>query len=92
MELLEKKQAMEELFKERRKTKVERWRDTVAAEGGVTQKAPAGSRSSEAEGDLFVSEVGVHQRDTEGSKILWPCQGAAAEKKSSRTCRVGGDT
>ena len=39
--------------------------DTVVAEGGVTQKAAAGSRSSEAEGDLLVSEVGIHQKDTE---------------------------
>ena len=35
------------------------------AEGGVTQKAAAGSRSSKAEGDLLVSEVGLHQNDTE---------------------------
>ena len=58
-------------MKERRNTEVEEWRDTVVAEGGVTQKTAAGPRSSEAEGDLFVSEVGVHQKDTEeGSRIF----------------------
>ena len=43
------------------------WRGggAVVAEGGVTQKAAAWSRSSEAEGGLFVSEVGVHLKDTE---------------------------
>ena len=43
-DLLEKKQAMEELLK---KGEVPKWRrgDTVVAEGGVTQKAAAGSRS-----------------------------------------------
>ena len=56
---------MKELLKERRSTEVEECRSTVVAEGGVTQKAAAGSRSSETEGDLFVSEVGVRQKDTE---------------------------
>ena len=32
---------------------------------GVTHKAATWSRSSEAECDLFVAEVGVHQKDTE---------------------------
>ena len=32
--------------------------------GGFTQKATGGSRCSEAEVDLFLSEVGVHQKDT----------------------------
>ena len=45
--LLEKKQAMKELLKERRRTEVEGWRDTATAEGGVAQKAAAGSQSSE---------------------------------------------
>ena len=44
LDLLEKKQAKEELLKERRSTEVEEWRDTVVTEGGVTQKAAAGSR------------------------------------------------
>ena len=39
----------------------------IFADGGATQKAAAGSRSSEAEGDLFVSEV-----QGGGSGILWP--------------------
>ena len=60
--MLERKQATKELLKKRRKTKAEGRRDTVAAECGVTQKAAAGSRSSEAEVDLFVSEVGVYQK------------------------------
>ena len=55
VELLKKKQAMKEVLKERRKTKVEVWRDTVVAGCGVTQKAPIGSRSSAAEGDLLLS-------------------------------------
>ena len=47
VDLLEKKQAKEEVLKERRNTEMEEWwRDTVVAEGGVTQKAAAGSRSS----------------------------------------------
>ena len=50
MELLEKRQAMEEPLKERRKTEVEEWRDTVVAEGGVIQKAAAGSRSFQSGG------------------------------------------
>ena len=75
---------MEELLKERRKTQVDECRDTVVAEGGVIQKAAAGSRSSEAEGDLFVTEVGVCQKKNGGgSGILWPSQAAAAERKSS---------
>ena len=44
---------------------MEECRGTVVAEGVFTQKATAGSRSSEAEGDLLVSEVGLHQKDTE---------------------------
>ena len=54
---------MKEMLKERRSTQVEEWRDTVVAGCGVTQKAADGSRSSEAECDLLVSEVGVHQKD-----------------------------
>ena len=65
LDLVEKKQAVEELLKERRRTKVLGWRDTVVAEGGVTQMAAVGSRSYKAEGDLLLSEVGVHQKDTE---------------------------
>ena len=62
---LEKKHAMKELLKERRSTEVKEWRVTVAPGGGVTLRAAAGSQSSKAEGDLFVSEVGVRQKDTE---------------------------
>ena len=63
LDLLEKKQAMEEISW--RRGEVPKLRDTDVAEGRVTWMAAAGSRSSEAEGHLFVSEVGVHQKDTE---------------------------
>ena len=56
MDLLEKKQAMEELLKERRNTEVEEWSVTVVAEGGVAHKAAAGSRSSEAGGQKDTEE------------------------------------
>ena len=60
------------------------WRDTFAAEGGVTEKAAAVSRRSEAEGDLFVSEEGVQQEDTdEGQKPLRHV--TAAQKKRAAT-------
>ena len=84
--MLERKQAVENLLKEWRNTEVEEWRVAVVAEGGVTQKAAAGSRSSEAEGDLFVSEAGSSW-ERYGGGIIWPSQGAAAEKKSSNTCK-----
>ena len=42
MDLLEKKQAMDELLKERRGTDVEVWRDTVVAGSEVAQMATAG--------------------------------------------------
>ena len=53
---------VKKLSKSSRKGEVPKCR---IGEGGVTQKAAAGSRSSEAEGDLFVSKVGVLQKDTE---------------------------
>ena len=65
VDVLEKKQAMKELLKERSRTEVEEWKGAVATESGVAQKVAAGFRSSEAEGDLFLSEVGVLQRDSE---------------------------
>ena len=85
---------MEELLKERRKTQVDECRDTVVAEGGVIHKAAAGSRSSEAEGDLFVSEVGVHQKDTEegpesfGQVKPLPQKRRAAVRKESERHRI----
>ena len=84
---MEKKQAMEEPLKERRFSDAEEWGDTVFADGGVTQRAAAGSRSSEAEGDLFVSEV-----QGRGSGILWPSQGAVAgaEQKSFKFFEIAG--
>ena len=63
VELLEKKQAMKELLKEKRRTKVEGWRDTLAVEDGTY------SKDSNAEGDLYVFEVGVHQKDMEWERV-----------------------
>ena len=41
---------------------MEEWRDTVGVGGEVAQMAAAWRRSSEEEGDLLVSEVGVLRR------------------------------
>ena len=57
---------MEEMLTERRCTKVEEWRDIFGS--GVTRVAVSGSRSSETQGDLFLSKVGVLQKDTEGDQ------------------------
>ena len=55
--------------------------------------AAAGSRSSEAEGDLFLSEVRIRRKDSEEDhRILCPSQGATAEKKSSDSCSVSAET
>ena len=75
-----------------RRTEVEEWRDTVVAEGRVTQKAASGPRSSVAEGDLFVSEVEVHQKDTEEGQESFGQVNAPPQKEKSNGCRVGGDT
>ena len=48
---------------------MEEWRDTVVAWREVAQKAAAGSRSSEAESDLLLSEVGVLRRGSEEDQI-----------------------
>ena len=69
IELLDQKQAMKEMLKERRCTEVEEWRDTFVAGGGVTRMAAAGSRGSETEGDLFLSEVGARQKDAEDAAV-----------------------
>ena len=52
---------MKELWNGRRKSKVEEW----SCRSEVAQMAAAGSGSSEAEGDLLVSEVGVLHKDTQ---------------------------
>ena len=65
IDLLEEKQVIEEMLTERRNTEVEEWRDTVIVGSGVTLMAVAGSRSSQTEGDLFLSEVGVLHEGTE---------------------------
>ena len=90
--MLEKKQATKELLKERRNTEVEEWRDTVDAGGEAAQMAAAGSRSSERRRVIsFCPKWEFFKKDIGGrSEILWSSQGAAAEKKSSDTCRVGG--
>ena len=72
---------------------MDEWRDTVVAGSEVAHMAAAGSRSSEAEGDLFLSEVRIRRKDSEeDQRILCPSQGATAEKKSSDTCRVSAET
>ena len=71
---------------------MEECRGTVVAEGVVTQKAAAGSRSSEAEGDLLVSEVELHQKDTEKDQFSFGHVKAPQKRRASDTCTVGGDT
>ena len=51
----------------------------------------AGSRSSEAEGDLLMSAVGVLQRDSEEDQRSVAQVKAPPQKNKSNTCRVGGD-
>ena len=52
IDLLEKKQVMEEMLKGRRSTDVGEVRDTVIVVSGVTRMAVAGSRRSKTQGDL----------------------------------------
>ena len=61
MELLEKKRILEEWLKEGRNAEVEEGRVTVAAGGGVTRQAAAGSRNSEAEFELWRPRIGTAQ-------------------------------
>ena len=71
---------------------MEEWRDTVVVVGEVTQRAAAGSPSSEAEGGLLVSEVGVLQRDSEeDQRSFGQVKAPPQKRKSSNTCGVGGD-
>ena len=61
-----KKQAMKELLKERRSTEEEEWRETQMLLGvGATQMGATGSRSSETEGDLFLSQGEILKKETE---------------------------
>ena len=87
VELLEKKQA-KKLWKEMKKNKVEECRDTVVAGCGFTQKAAAGSRSSEAEGDLFFVRVGssLKKATEEGHKSFG--QAKAPPRKRRAVVRV----
>ena len=50
---------------EEEQRKVEEWRDTVVAVSRVSRMAAVGSRSSETEGDLFLSDMGARRKDTE---------------------------
>ena len=80
VELQEKKQAMKEPLMERRRTEVEEWRDTVAAEGGVTQTAAAVLKLHSGGCPLLLFEVGV-KRFGGRSGIRWQRQGVAAEQE-----------
>ena len=63
--MLEKEAAMKELLKERRRTNVEECRSTVVVEGGLLRKQQCGLEATQRRVTSFVSEVGVHQKDTE---------------------------
>ena len=67
--LMEKKQILEEMLKERRSAEVEEGRDTVIARSGVTRKAVALSRSSKPEGDLHLASVGIGRRGTDDTVV-----------------------
>ena len=57
---------MKELSKERWSyRKVEEWTDTVVAVSRVSRMAAVGSRSSETEDDLLLSDMGARRKDTE---------------------------
>ena len=73
IDLLEKKLAMKEPLKERRSTQVEEWRETqMCAGGGATQMGATGSRTSETECDLLLSEGRALQKDAEeDQRSLW---------------------
>ena len=84
LDLQEKKQTTEGLLKEVRNTEVEEWRGTVAVDG-VAQRAAAGSRSSRAEGDLLLSEVGVLERDSKEEKRSFGQVKAPPQKRRAAT-------
>ena len=70
---------------------MDEWRDAVVAGVGSPRRQQLGLEAPMRE--LFLSEVGVLHEDTEeGQTFYWQGQGDAAEKESSSTCRVGGDT
>ena len=62
-------------------------RDTVVVGSGFALMAAAGSRSCKAEGDLFLSELGVLQKDTEEDRTSF-CQIKAPPEKRSAVIRV----
>ena len=80
IDLLEKKQVMKEMLKERRSTEVEEWRDTVVAGSGHSDGscwvsklrnggwASLGLEAPKRRVGLLVSEVGALQKDTEGDQ------------------------
>ena len=81
---------MEELLKDRKKPKWISGGDTVVAEGEVTHMAAAGS---EVQSHLFVSEVRVHQQDTEeGQEACDQVKAPPQKRRTVNTCRVCGDT
>ena len=57
MALLEKKQRLEEMCKDRRYAKMEEWRKKFAAEGAVTRTARSGSPTSDMEAELLSTEI-----------------------------------
>ena len=71
----------------RKKNELEAWRDTVVVGVEVAWMAAAWTPSSEAEGDLLVSAVGVLQRDSEEDQRSF-CQAKAPPQKRRA---VGGD-
>ena len=70
--LFEARVEMEEVSKERRRTKVQGWRASDAVRSGITQKAAAGSQSSKAEVGLCdVSRVDITNNGTlEGQSFV----------------------
>ena len=88
VELLEKKHAMKELLKERRRTKVEGWRDTVAAEA-LLRRQQLGLKAPKRELTIpEVSEVGVHWKDTEQVRNVEapPQRRVVVRKEWAETC------
>ena len=57
MELLEKKQNLDDMLKERRNAKVEEEREKATARGGVTRQVVARSRASETVVELLSADV-----------------------------------
>ena len=78
-------------MKERRNTQVEQWSDTIAAGVGSLGWLKLGLEALKWRENLSLMEEEFVENGAR-SEILWPSQGAAAEKKRRFTGRVGGDT